>query len=321
MRMIPFWRDVSEQLAAGESVFVAIVVDHSIHSPGTTGARLAVFRSGQTLGTIGGGVMEHKIVERAAAGFTTVHAKPELQRLVHRKDGPGVPSGLICAGRQTNLYAWLDPVEDRETLQKVLSGTAKADQGLQFSAEGFRHVVEIDLATAEQSKLEVSDAKWTYTERLFNLHRIAIFGSGHCGLALSRLMLSIGYHVTVFDTRARVQTILENTSADRKEVISDFSVAAALIQRPALTDAVVMTTSMLDDIGALRGILAQPFPFIGVMGSRSKKAGIFRALKDMGWGDSDLARISIPVGLPMRSNTPGEIAISVAAQLLSRSEQ
>jgi xanthine dehydrogenase accessory factor len=62
--------------------------------------------------------------------------------------------------------------------------------------------------------------------------------------------------------------------------------------------------------------LDKPFPFIGVMGSENKISEIKKRLKTEGISDKQLSRLTVPVGLPMVSNTPEEIAISVAAQLL-----
>jgi len=70
------------------------------------------------------------------------------------------------------------------------------------------------------------------------------------------------------------------------------------------------------DVAQLLGIVDKPFPFVGVMGSHAKISEITKQLKNEGISDKQLSRFTAPVGLPMVSNTPEEIAISVAAQLL-----
>ena len=77
-----------------------------------------------------------------------------------------------------------------------------------------------------------------------------------------------------------------------------------------------MTTDVASDVCGLLGIFDKPFPFIGVMGSENKISEIKNRLKTEGISDNQLSRLTAPVGLPMVSNTPEEIAISVAAQLL-----
>ena len=65
--MIAFWERVHGHLSAGSRVFVACVAEHTRGSPGTAGAKLLVADSGELFGTIGGGAMEHRLVEQARA--------------------------------------------------------------------------------------------------------------------------------------------------------------------------------------------------------------------------------------------------------------
>ena len=65
--MSSFWERVHGHLSAGSRVFVACVAEHTRGSPGTAGAKLLVSDSGELFGTIGGGAMEHRLVEQARA--------------------------------------------------------------------------------------------------------------------------------------------------------------------------------------------------------------------------------------------------------------
>jgi xanthine dehydrogenase accessory factor len=71
----------------------------------------------------------------------------------------------------------------------------------------------------------------------------------------------------------------------------------------------------------LSGILKHPFPFIGVMGSRAKLNMISESIRDAGFGDEYWQRITAPVGLPIESDTPEEIAVSISAQILGESRR
>ena len=62
---ITYWEYVSSLLKDGQNVFLAMVVHHTTHSPGTTGAKLLVTENGKMMGTIGGGIMEYTLVNRA----------------------------------------------------------------------------------------------------------------------------------------------------------------------------------------------------------------------------------------------------------------
>ena len=134
-------------------------------------------------------------------------------------------------------------------------------------------------------------------------------------------MKHLGYDVFVFDTRANVSTAIENKYTHTVQIVDDYQDVAALIQYPELTQVVVMTTDVASDVRGLLGVIDQPIPSIGVMGSQAKIAEITRRLKSEGISENQLSRLTVPVGIPMVSNTPEEIAISVAAQLLQKRDQ
>ncbi len=78
----------------------------------------------------------------------------------------------------------------------------------------------------------------------------------------------------------------------------------------------VMTRGHKDDTIVQEQILRTPAKYIGVIGSRKKKAAVFRALKQSGLTEKDLERITTPIGLEIQAETPAEIAVSIAAQLI-----
>jgi xanthine dehydrogenase accessory factor len=122
--------------------------------------------------------------------------------------------------------------------------------------------------------------------------------------------------VVAFDTRENISTLDQNNFAISRQIIDDYKKAAPQINLPEKTNVVIMTTDVASDVRGLLGVLDNPFPFIGVMGSENKISEIKKQLKAEGIADQQLSRITAPVGLPMVSNTPEEIAISIAAQLL-----
>lgn len=79
---------------------------------------------------------------------------------------------------------------------------------------------------------------------------------------------------------------------------------------------VVMTRGHMYDTVVQAQALKTPCRYIGVIGSRHKKAGVFQKLMDMGFTEKDLQRITTPIGLDIAAETPAEIAVSIAAQLI-----
>ncbi len=312
-----FWHNLLRQLQNNSKVFLALVSKHTKGSPGTTGAKMFVSESGEIFGTIGGGVMEHKLIDRAKEILKQEAFTPEIQTLYHRTSGSGEKSGMICSGSQTNLYYLCHPSRDKEIIEKVLSLIERDISGsLSIDSSGMSvEEKEVNLAQSAIQLIQES-GKWRYEEQLLNRKRIAIIGGGHCSLALSRVMSQLDYEVLVFETRHEVSTLTQNTYARSVKIVEDYKEVGDLIPVPQLTCVVVMTTDFASDIRALLGVVSLPFPFIGVIGSRAKITTIFEQLQQAGISKSLLSSLYAPVGLPIGSHTPEEIAISIAAQII-----
>ncbi len=326
---LEFWRTLASCLEAGEKVFLALVAENTSHSPGIAGARMLLSESGRRAGTIGGGIMEHRLLERASEilrgkvpqeGGETDGFAPEIRTLHHSKEAAGDHSGMICAGSQTNLYFLCRPSE-LETLRRLNSRLEEGRSGtLEVSPQGLvLESGEPDLSRPQITLERDDDGGWRYREQLLNRKRLAIFGGGHCALALARTMNRLGYEIRVFETREKVFESQLERYARSVEIVGDFRQAGARVDFPELTWAVVMTTDLPSDVRALSGVVARPFRFVGVMGAQAKIEQITRRLEEEGFSAAQLERIHAPVGLPIPSHTPGEIAISVAAQILQLS--
>jgi xanthine dehydrogenase accessory factor len=79
---------------------------------------------------------------------------------------------------------------------------------------------------------------------------------------------------------------------------------------------VIVTRGHLHDKKVLAQALKTPGGYVGMIGSKTKVAGIFRALQEEGVSPDDLARVRAPIGLPIGGETPEETAISIAAELV-----
>ena len=276
-----------------------------------------VSETGKIAGTIGGGVMESNIIKRARDILKGEEFAAEIKTLYHRSSGPGERSGMICGGSQTNLYYLCRPPADKSALEQAIDLVEKDISGsLYIQPEGIS-VTEKSLELKQPPiQLTRTASGWVYEEQLLNRKRVAIVGGGHCSLALSRVMKQLGYEVLVFDMRSDASVLGQNVYGRSIRPVEDYQTVGELISFTQLTMVVVMTSDFSSDVRALLGILSVDFPFIGVMGSQSKIARIVRELVQAGVSEAVLSRIHAPVGLPIGSHTPEEIAISIAAQIL-----
>ncbi|HST28033.1 MAG TPA: XdhC family protein [Rudaea sp.] len=321
MNNAAFWRAVLERLDAGKPVFVALVVANTRGSPGTLGARLLIDAEGNTLGTIGGGIMEANLVRAARDGLRAGNdASPTLQALEHRnKPGTAHPSGLICAGEQTNLNCWLKPERDAATIRAfcaALDADNRQSATLEIDADGLRVVAGGDASNG--MRLDRDGERWCWRESSVNSVRVAIIGGGHCGKALARLAADVGYRIEVFDTRdAALGDDTDWPANVRRVRLGDYVELPAHLHWPALTTVAVMTAAIVQDIAALAVLAGMDLHWLGVMGSAAKIHEIRTQLAARGIAQERIDAIHGPIGLPMKSDTPPEIAVSIVAQLLA----
>jgi xanthine dehydrogenase accessory factor len=160
--------------------------------------------------------------------------------------------------------------------------------------------------------------RWQYREGSVNAVRLAIVGGGHCGKALARLAVDVGYSVAVFDTRAEALAGDVDWPAEVRRVrLGDYAELPTHLHWPKFTTVAVMTAAMTQDVEALTALADVNVDWLGVMGSAAKIHEIRVRLAARGIAQHHIDAIHAPIGLPMKSDTPPEIAVSIMAQLLA----
>lgn len=142
---------------------------------------------------------------------------------------------------------------------------------------------------------------------------VVVFGAGHVSQALTRLLVSLPCRVTCVDPRAEwLAKLPEEVHAVELPAPADYA-----DRLPCNAYVLCMTQGHRSDLPVLQRMLALPtrFPYVGVIGSKAKAAVLRKELAEAGV-DAQKLDFHCPVGLPVGSNHPGEIAVSIAAQLL-----
>ena len=148
---------------------------------------------------------------------------------------------------------------------------------------------------------------------------IVIFGAGHCAQALVRLLLSLQCHLTVIDPREEwLARMPGETGGKLRLVHASRPMAQFVSEIPASAFVLMMTMGHATDQPILVEILqsSRQFPYVGVIGSEAKAAVLRKGVLAAGVPEALLARYHCPIGLPIGTNDPAEIAVSIAAQLL-----
>ena len=145
--------------------------------------------------------------------------------------------------------------------------------------------------------------------------RIALFGAGHVGRALVAALAPLECRVTWIDPRAEAFPASPPATVLRRQVAAPADAVAAL---PAGTQVLVMTHDHALDFAIVAEALPRPdLPFVGLIGSETKRARFVSRLARRGLPQEAIRRLVCPIGVPgAGGKAPAEIAIAVAAQLL-----
>ncbi|MBZ0205240.1 MAG: XdhC family protein [Flavobacteriales bacterium] len=338
---LELWQHALAAIGRGERCVLLLVVESIGSSPGRAGFKALVTSGGELHGSIGGGSMEHKLVElarrRLASGSRggdpegAIGGDPEgavgspprdpaatilpmLKRQIHRAEEPTDRSGMICSGEQTVAFFQLGKKEVK-LVREVSDGLQHGRTiGLLLGNEGIRTG---DLPRAADDKvLHKQDPEhWHYRERLGSMPRIIILGAGHVGLALSRTMNQLGFHVHLMDDRADLNTMAANQWAHTRSVVDYEHIGDVITADPELYVVLVSFGYRTDDV-LVRQLVRKRFKYLGMMGSVEKIRKLLADMRKDGFSEEELARIRTPIGLPINSKTPEEIAVSIAAEIV-----
>ncbi len=288
-----------------------MVVVYSLgSSPGRQGFKMAVAEGGTMFGSIGGGVMEVSLVKLAKGKIES-----EVIEQVHRKNVPN-SSGMICSGKQTVVVKVLT-ITDLPTIQKIVESlNNQIETYLKITASSFQ-VIELTGFQQNYSFQKLGTDSFIYTEKLSLKNQLFIIGGGHCALALSELMSKLDFHITVFDDRPDLNTLQKNSFANRVEIIESYEKIGEFIDSDSTAYVVVMTLGYKFDEIVIRKLFNKTFKYFGVLGSKAKMKTLFKSLESEGFDKDKLDKIHTPIGLPINSHTPEEIAVSIAAEIIS----
>jgi xanthine dehydrogenase accessory factor len=308
------WNLIAESLHENIPVMLLYVLESKGSSPGRQGFFMAVNAGGKMQGSIGGGIMEHKFVELAKERMQETSFKAQVKKQVHDKSAAKNQSGMICSGEQTVL---LYPVQqkDQDAMGKIISSLQQNKNGtLTLSPNG------IDFSEAIPEKdfhLGIkSEADWIYKEKTGYKNHLFIIGGGHCSLAFSKLMSTMDFYIHLFEEREGLHTMMQNDFVHQKITVNNYNELADLIPSGNHNYIVIMTFGYRSDSIALRALLNKQFKYFGLLGSQKKIEKMFEDLKKEGIAKEELQKIHSPIGINIKSQTPEEIAISIAAEII-----
>ena len=318
-------KTIHTKLTCGEELVLVTVIASSGATPRGAGARMLVGKDGRICGTIGGGAVEYRseqiatkvLEEKTSLGHDFTLTKDDVQNL-----------GMICGGA-CNVFFHYIPAGDKHTIalceaaeEQFRTGNAlwlltsvddSGRMGLYAQDLGYWG---IPVASPLPLSRHPERIGHIFAEQINAPGKVYIFGGGHVAQELVPVLAHVGFRCIVMDDRAEF-TKPELFPGAERVICGDLTKLEAHLTIGSEDYVCVMTRGHSHDTVVQAQVLRCRPAYCGVIGSAFKAAGVRKTLKEeYGLLDEELDLVTTPIGLPIKGETPAEIAISIAAQMI-----
>ncbi|TQI68613.1 XdhC family protein [Clostridium sp. KNHs216] len=310
---------LSERRSIGLKSILVTIADSTTHVPRHAGSYMLVGEEGRLYGTIGGGMLEFRCIQMAK------------DMLAYRESGlrkfclaPNEVAdlGMICGGNVEVLFTlWLEDERYARVCEQLIEllkehrqcwWALPLDGSIPFALIARPDEFEDGRVRGRTE----AEGKPCFVERLGTSARVYIFGGGHLAQELVPLLAHLGFRCVVTDDRREFseEKLFPGAEEVRTEDYSRLADSGILLQKQDYV--CIMTRGHLGDTDCERFAMNSSVSYIGVVGSECKVATVRQKLLKEGYSQADLDRVDCPIGIDIHSETPAEIAVSIAAQLI-----
>ena len=294
----------SEWLQQGRSVHLFTVVRTWGSAPRLPGAILAMRDDGHLIGSVSGGCIEDDLADKAKHGEL-----PQMVSLmeygVSRDEAQRF--GIPCGGR---LLILVEPLRDSTEIEQIMQGMQQRKLIKRSVKLG---TGESRLAEALPGSSPSLEGEWFHS--YFGPQwRLLIIGANQLGAVLASMAQVLDFDVLVCDPREDMRDEWHVEGATWLYGMPDDVVLE--LQPDAHTAIVAVTHDpKLDDMALLEALKCEAF-YVGALGSRKNQEKRQERMRMFDLNETEIARLHGPVGLPIGSRTPAEIAVAILAELI-----
>ncbi len=301
---------VREWLQAGQNCWLATVIGTWGSSPRPVGSLLACDADGHLVGSLSGGCVEDDLLEKLTRGEL---ARDQAQFFTYGvSDEESEKFGLPCGG---SLRIVIEPLAaDADTkahIDMLCTGLAErrhVQRTVDLEAQ-IRTTTDVD----GYAPLEWDDASQRLRHTYGPQQQLFIIGAGMVSQYLASMAANLDYAVTVCDPRQQMLDDFPVTGVNR---VCDMPDDAIRAMASDASSAIVALTHdpRIDDMGLMEALKTEAF-YVGALGSTRTSAKRRERLKELDLSEAELDRLHAPVGLPIGSKTPPEIAVAILAEI------
>lgn len=337
--MSSIFQEAAALCRSGTPFVWASITKQDGSTPRSAGSKMIVMQNA-TISTIGGGGMEGHVIEKAR-NEVLLQKRPQILRYNMSGDA-NATLGLACGGNCEVLLAYILP-EHQAVFEAAAEAEANGTPAWLFYILDERKDSDLPFQFCVNIGCEKLVGKFSGNPKfardiLLNPIRVAIhgdsvdgirylvddvgsaphmylFGAGHVSCEVAKLAVNTGFQVTVIDDRPDYANSTRFPDCSCL-VIPDFNTLPAL-PLDAHSYVVIMTRGHSHDREVLEWAISKPHRYLGMIGSRTKRDGLYRQLNEKGIPMETLQKVKCPIGLSIFAETPAEIAVSVMAEIIS----
>jgi len=281
-------------------------------TPRKEGTKMFVGEHGDVFGSVTiGGCVDGRVLEHSAE--ILAGSSPRLLEM-QLGDEEAWEIGLTCGGA---VDVFVEPltdeliaIYDRARVEWDAGRTVALTTILSGEGAGTRQLIEQDVPATSRTEGNV------YIEVLRPPPTLLIFGGGAVSIPLVSFAKATGFRTIVVDGRPRFANRERFPDADDVRVGIASEIAREL-RINATTAVVLVAHDYKIDVPVLKRALDTDAPYIGLLGSRRRGAAILQMLRDEGVSEEQLVRVRVPIGLDLGGDTPAEIALSIASEVVA----
>ncbi len=337
--------ELCQMLDQGSPLVLATVLSHKGSTPRGAGSRMLVLPGGDIIGTIGGGSMEADVMQRAGELFD---AKTSEIRAYDLTAQPGLDKlDVICGGQMQVLIEYIHTSDENISVFKQLQKSLRQGESCLVIASiqqtenrirvGQRQLLRSPESLPKDMRYPIADVNHliaqsrdpqipalqaigdtTYLIEPYGIAKsVFIFGAGHVAKYVAAICKMVHFRTMVLDDREEFANVGRFPTADQVLVLDSFDKTMDTLSIDINSYIVIVTRGHRHDQTVLSQTLKTDATYIGMIGSRKKRDAIYANLLNGGFTQQDIDRVHSPIGLEIAAETPEEIAVSIAAEMIA----